>query len=184
MYLVPDARGSMLAGTYAGLFRSVDNGANWTSVDGMPADAPILSLVVDASGQLFAGSVEGRLFRSADNGVSWGAVRAVISAPNRADDRPMDNFERLAVGAGGRLFAGLGFGGVYRSTDNGDTWTPHPDWWNAYSPMLLSLAANAQGHLFVGTDGQGIWRSINNGDTWTTINAGVRDAYVGHFAAN
>ncbi len=81
----------------------------------------------------------------------------------------------LITNSEGHIFAGTGGGasgiegnGVFRSTDNGNTWTQ-----SGLSDLYIwSLAINNDGHIFAGTMNQGVWRSTTNGDSWTQINDG------------
>src|SRR3989442_994636 len=70
----------------------------------------------------------------------------------------------VVVGSTGTIFVAAS-GGVYRSTDNGDSWIKAsnglPD-----TLFISSLAINSRGHIFAGT-GQGIYRSTDGGESWT-----------------
>lgn len=68
---------SILYATYAGfggrhVWKSVDDGTNWSAIDGDLPDVPIHSLVIDPSrsGHLFLGSDLG-VFETSDGGRSW-----------------------------------------------------------------------------------------------------------------
>ncbi|MCK4672935.1 T9SS type A sorting domain-containing protein [candidate division WOR-3 bacterium] len=69
----------------------------------------------------------------------------------------------IAADSATTIFAGTRNGGVYRSTDNGDTWellTPTTTW-NAYS-----LAISTNNDVFCGTD-YGIRKSTDMGNSWS-----------------
>ncbi|MGE5449494.1 MAG: T9SS type A sorting domain-containing protein, partial [Bacteroidales bacterium] len=68
------------------------------------------------------------------------------------------NVSSLAINSGGHIFAGTYEGGVFRSTDNGENWTPI----NAglTNPMVSSLGVSPSGHIFAGTTGSGVFRSV------------------------
>ena len=71
-------------------------------------------------------------------------------------------------------------GGVYISTDNGDTWTlSHSDPWVT---SILTIGSS----IFVGSFGDGVWRSTNLGGAWEQINTGFAGAayYVMSLHAN
>jgi photosystem II stability/assembly factor-like uncharacterized protein len=88
------------------------------------------------------------------------------------------NIWSLAVNrASGEIFAGTaGCGtGVYRSTDNGDSWALANT--GLTSTDIAGLGINNNGHIFAATrsimgQGGGIFRSTDNGDSWTEQNNG------------
>ena len=85
--------------------------------------------------------------------------------------------------AGGLLVAGTSqgsTGGVYLSSDNGETWTLSKS-----DPWVTSILIVGS-TIFVGSFGDGVWRSTNNGTTWGQINDGFAGAayYVLSLAAN
>lgn len=141
----------------SGVFRSTDNGANWTAVNTGITDLDVRSLAVNVNGDLFAGSVGG-VFRSSDDGANWTAVNSGLPYP--AYD--------LAVNSNGHVFAATGgqagYGGVFRSTNNGESWTNI----GLKDTTIWTIAVNpSSGHIFAGTFwGEGVFRSTNNGASW------------------
>jgi len=70
----------------------------------------------------------------------------------------------LAINSSGHIFAGTYFGGgVFRSTDDGGTWTPVNN--GLECGNIWSLAINSSGEIFAGTAGcqEGVYRSTDNG---------------------
>ena len=90
----------------------------------------------------------------------------------------------LAINSRGDIFAGIQYGGVYRSTDNGNNWTqinrglPADIWVTSFA------INNSSGDIFTGTRGSGVFRSTNNGNNWTQINNGLRNLDVYSLAIN
>jgi hypothetical protein len=149
---------NLFVGAYhAGVFRSTDNGANWTA-SGLGSQFPWAFAVKDAN--LFAGTTGGGAFRSTDNGNSWTA--AGLSGL----------FVSSFAVVGTDLFATTR-DAVYRSTNNGDDWVSVsagiPVGTDVYS--IIAVGTN----LFVGTatSGVGPFLSTNNGISWTTVNTGL-----------
>ena len=68
--------------------------------------------------------------------------------------------QSLAINSTGHIFAGTSGGGVFRSTDNGDSWTEINN--GLTSAVVLSLAINSTGHIFAGTSGGGVFRSLES----------------------
>lgn len=69
---------------------------------------------------------------------------------------------------GNNVYVSTWAAGVYRSTDNGDSWTQNnsglTDW---YTWATRSI----NNKLYTCTDGDGIFTSGNNGDSWSQINS-------------
>jgi photosystem II stability/assembly factor-like uncharacterized protein len=76
---------------------------------------------------------------------------------------PSITVQALALNSSRHIFAGTGRG-VFRSTDDGDSWTLFND--GLTSKDVRSLAVNSSGHIFAGTTGA-IFRSTDNGVSWT-----------------
>lgn len=79
---------------------------------------------------------------------------------------------RCFAAIGTTLFAEVYGGGLYSSTNNGDSWSPiipvthAPDSMLSFPPLCL---ASSDTTLFAGTHMGGLCRSTNNGITWTTV---------------
>jgi len=70
----PTTPGSLYTVTYgSGIWKSSDSGANWISCSGQSANLNVLSLQIDGTGKLYAGT-EGGVFVSADGCGSWTAM--------------------------------------------------------------------------------------------------------------
>src|SRR5262249_19107587 len=99
----------------------------------------------------------------------------------------------------GDIFAGTYFGGgVFRSTNNGNTWSEQNEGIIAtdvraiaiFSPVPFGLSAStspsgATDAIFAGTYGLGMFRSsFNSGQSWEKINNGLPALYVRSLATN
>lgn len=80
----------------------------------------------------------------------------------------------LAINSDGDIFAGDAHsrGGVFRSTDNGDSWTS-----NLTIINPSALAINSMGHIFAGGPG-GLYRSKDNGVSWTDLSNAILHTHV------
>jgi hypothetical protein len=91
----------------------------------------------------------------------------------------------LAVSANGangtNLFAVTLYGGVFLSTNNGESWTQASNGLTdlGITTLVVSPEKNGAGtaNLFAGT-GSGVFLSTNNGTNWTLVNAGLKIADV------
>jgi len=80
-----------------------------------------------------------------------------------------NNFKGCFAESVGNLYV-AGTGGVFRSTDNGTSWTVRNS--NSLNAAVISMAIINK-NLFAGTIDQGVFLSTNNGGNWTTINTGL-----------
>lgn len=108
------------------------------------------------NGNIFANNRGVGVFRSVD-GVHWTAVNTGLA---NLDVR------NVVINSSGTLFAAK-IDGVFRSTDNGDSWVL-----TGFTQEADLIHVNPSGHLFVGTEFDGIFRSTDDGVTWVSASAG------------
>lgn len=166
---VRDHHGHLFAATEGeGIFRSTDDGTTWVLPDSSLAGWTVFEIVVDSTANiLYAAGSGGYLLRSTDDGGNW----AVLPAPGPY---------RLAVSPNGNLYGGAlptewSPGGVFRSTDHGESWTP--SLLGSYA-IVNGLATDSGGAIFVGLnddrnlEGQ-IYRSLDDGESWALASEGL-----------
>ena len=151
-------------GFEAGLLRSKDMGSTWSWVSGVLNNVGIVSLAINSKGHIFAGSDQGRIFRSTDDGESWLEVNTeaitthvLALAANSNDHMFAVALQEVISGVGGPN------DGIFRSTDDGETWAKL----NIGSTGGIHALAidHSNGRIFVAVD-TGILRSVDDGDTW------------------
>ena len=111
---VNDGGGIFVGTEHDGIFRSTDGGATFVQV--FEAEAMVLSFAFNSRGYIFAGS--GGIWRSVDEAATWSAM---LGSP------PHAYVLALLVDSKDHILAGLlphgdGASGVFRSTDDGQTW--------------------------------------------------------------
>ncbi|MDD1709270.1 MAG: hypothetical protein LUQ33_08900, partial [Methanoregulaceae archaeon] len=67
----------------------------------------------------------------------------------------------ISMNADGAIFAGSLEGNVYRSTDDGLSWTT-----TGLGVSMSRLVIGREGYIFAGTEWQGVYRSTDGGETW------------------
>lgn len=200
------ARGSgdhtrILAGTYGnGVFRSVDNGDQWTPVvNGLTAPA-IRTFEDDPfyPGAILAGTEPGRIFRSEDDGLSWSGLDGIERLPWVNEwylpYSPRAGAVRNIYSPPGsdRLLGSVEVGGLIVSDDRGERWvvnpilgdtdihfiTGHPD-----EPDLLFAALGWASLKSVPVPDDapplgGVARSTDGGATWTKFHSAYTRAVI------
>lgn len=136
-------------------FSSSDNGLTWDTItNGLPIYSQLISLTT--SGPLVFAANYDSVYRSSDSGRSWRSIGSGFPT--------YPEIHRLASNSVA-LFAGTYGNGVFRSEDNGTTWTAINA--NLLSRNILSLLATDY-QVFAGTP-NGVFVSIDNGTNWTSV---------------
>jgi photosystem II stability/assembly factor-like uncharacterized protein len=155
---------------------SEDRGETWTRIVPVPFGIVYTSVAVDPfdSDTLYLGTCCGLrglslgVLKSRDRGRTW-TEKSVGLTPvsRRIQDLVLD--PRIP----GLVYAGTA-GGVFKSTDGGETWKASElrDWVN-----VLAVAPSSAGSLYAGTI-RGLFRSDDGGETWRSADTGLPDRWV------
>jgi Secretion system C-terminal sorting domain len=153
------------------LTTEVDNGSVfWQQANG-PYGLDVTSIVINSSGDVFAGTSGGGVYLSTNNGSSWTQVNSGLTNTTVLS---------LAINTSGNIFAGID-GGVCLSTNKGSSWTEVNN--GLRCATVWSLAINSSGYIFAATD-EGVYLSTNNGNNWTQVNRGLTNTVVFALAIN
>ncbi|HMU41935.1 MAG TPA: T9SS type A sorting domain-containing protein [Ignavibacteriaceae bacterium] len=160
---------NVFAGTSEyGIYRSSDNGINWTHL----FDENISSLAFNEN-SIFAGSIYTGVYRSNDNGNTWNPVNSGLE----------NNWINCLAVRGANVYAGTEWNGtlsgmgVYYSINNGINWSllTLPD------RCIKSIAVHDES-IFVSTQHFGVfdalYRSTDNGVNWAELINGLPDGTI------
>jgi hypothetical protein len=149
---------NVFAGTNGNLLLSTNNGATWTVVEYIPGN------YLFTSGSNIFASNGFNVFLSANIGASWTAVYSGYFEGNGCSG---GGRAQCFTVIGNTFFAGNGCGGVFRSSNNGTSWTIVNNREAGYSPINC-IAGNGSNIIFGAGNGI-ICRSTDNGTTWNNI---------------
>jgi photosystem II stability/assembly factor-like uncharacterized protein len=175
---------NLFAGTNGnGVYRTNDNGASWNQVNNGLNKLAVYTFAVNSL-NLFAGTYNGEVYRSVNEGDSWTQVHLLPNIKLQSGAELTNGAVTALVLKDSNLFAGIyaqipdggkpGFGGVYRSINNGGSWTETLKAWPGFG--VIALAVNGT-YLFAGTN-RGVYRSADNGDSWILVNNGLTNIDV------
>jgi photosystem II stability/assembly factor-like uncharacterized protein len=174
-----------------GIYKSADAGKTWTfiglrdvgqiaTVRVHPTNPDIV--YVAASGNPFVANNERGVYRSADGGKTWKLILFVSDTCGAADlelQPGNPNVVFATMWHGQRkpwtIISGAREGGIYKSTDGGDTWTklagglPNELFGRA-NVAIPAVTPNRIYALIEAKPGSGLYRSEDAGATWSLIN--------------
>jgi hypothetical protein len=156
------------------------------------------ALVVDAtnSNTILAGGVSGGIWKSTNNGASWvlkNSPTHSLSVTSLAQDTRTGytgtwyyaTGEFVGNSASDRGYMAVFRGtGIYKSTDNGETWNVLPNtetlpttWNSAYNYVTRIVVSPTTGYVFAASNGLGIFRSTDGGSNFSLVHGGTNDQY-------
>jgi photosystem II stability/assembly factor-like uncharacterized protein len=139
----------------------------------MPVPAPIqrtiTALLADptSTSRLYV-AFSNQIFTTNDAGATW---TAAIGGPKSA------GVSSFASHSASLVYAGTDGEGVFRSTDNGLSWSPANAGLADLSVTSL-VAAQTSGTLYAGTRTGGVFKSMDGASTWIAVNNGLSNQPV------
>ncbi|MCA9267764.1 MAG: hypothetical protein KDA41_04810, partial [Planctomycetales bacterium] len=120
---------------------------------------------------IFAGSVSGGVWRSTDGGANWFPSSALLSnlcVTSLVFDPSDNNVMYAATGEGFIGNLGMRGGGIFKSTDAGQTWSHLPSTDHQSFLQVSRLAISPAGNVLLAATEQGIRRSVDKGQSWSS----------------
>ena len=120
------------------------------------------TIAENSQGEIFIGSEKGGVYRLCSDNESIGYLGFINS-----------DVEVIGINSSDVIFVGTSAEGVFRSEDNGESWTKTNNGLG-YKPWVWGFLFLDNGDILVGITG-GVYRSSDNGETW--ISSGL-DTYA------
>jgi len=177
--------GKLFVGTDAGVWVSTDKGESWRSANsGMKANHGVGEIAV-RDNHLLVKSFGG-VYASADNGNTWTLVKdsiepAASQIPPEWARWPFNRQVNHLAAINDVVLAGT-FGGVFRSTDRGQTWEgasqglPYGERTSIASSINTLAVIGAK--IYAGVHDSGLFISDDLGRSWTEASRDLRDMKV------
>jgi hypothetical protein len=171
---------TVLTGSDSGIYRSTNNGTTWAAINNGLTSKTVHALTFQGT-NLFAGTDSG-VFLSTNNGSSWKAVNTGL--PKYGVYALTVNDTNIFAGAAWYSMSGSGGGsggGVYISTNSGETWSVAG---TGFPNVPVNTIAVSSTNIFVGFAGGGLCRSTDNGTSWNLLETMAPNRPIEAFALN
>jgi len=155
----PTISGPLVAGSQTVSGTGIPGAIVQVFVNGVPPGAPA---VVNAQGRWVASNLTPPLAQG-DN----------VTAQETVSGLSSDVSAVAIVAPPPALYAGTSGGGVFKSTNEGGSWSAVNIGLTNAVILTLAIDPAAPATVYAGTDGGGVFKSTNGGSSWSTVNAGL-----------
>ncbi|NUM34181.1 MAG: hypothetical protein HUU50_06535 [Candidatus Brocadiae bacterium] len=171
MSIAPSNPEIIYAGTYSGVFKSINGGNTWSRMGNGITRSDISSLAVDPGNAniVYAGTELGTIFKTIDGGSTWSSLVTFQNA-----------WEIYAIAVhpanSNIVYACTEDSGIFKSQNSGSSWQPIGNIPSITGIACIAIDPNNPNILYIGTDYQpdgSIFKSIDGGDTWTKSDNGI-----------
>ncbi|MCX6232088.1 MAG: T9SS type A sorting domain-containing protein [Bacteroidetes bacterium] len=165
------SNGNLFCGSSNRMFKSTDGGASWLWLSVLPDSATYLD-IAEIGGNIVTSYTKGAgfgIYYSGNSGTTWTLATGITS------------ISRFFLVDGTNLFVGGSVNGVFKSTDNGQTWNVSGTGLPASSGIWAVMRSGTK--LFANSaTGNGLFESSDNGATWTNTAASVFNGFCQVFS--
>jgi photosystem II stability/assembly factor-like uncharacterized protein len=162
-----------------GVIVSHDGGETWERTD-LVGHAVALAVSSQDAARVYVAISDRSIHRSDDEGATWAMVNQNplqgFEIPREDPDAPGPTVWSLAVDPGNpdKVYAGLFAGGVFISTDGGETWSPSSAGMDPETSVrAIEVDPGFPDVVYAGTLNSGVYVSTDGGQTWRQINEGL-----------
>lgn len=150
-----------------GLIRSTNSGVSWSSlyVNGLSFAK---ALVVSSSGTVYVASSIS-VFRSYDRGATWSSSLTREGSSCSSANYVSSEITTLALDKAGNIYVGTNYCGVYKSVDQGTTWTWISATLGGGHANVEKLITDSYGNVYARVMNVGLMKSTGGSGTWTNV---------------
>ena len=164
---------TIFVGGIGGLMRSDDGGATWEGFQ-FPEPPSIVTAIVFSPDfaqdqTITLATMDDGIYYTHNAGVTW-----------RASNIGLYDRHVMCLAGAQTLYAGTDTG-VYRSTNQGQSWNALP--FPTLPTTVLSLVVLPDGSILVGTEEDGLYRSTDSGQSWTRVASDLLDDAINALVA-
>ena len=170
------------------------NSLDWKEAGPIDVGGRTRALGIDVANPniIIAGGTSGGIWKSTDKGSTWkmkSTLNQILSVTSLAQDTRTGFTNNWYYATGEFLGSANDMGfthrftgdGIYKSTDNGESWnilpstvSPNPTGWDSDYDFVSKITVNPiNGDIFIAVQASGIFRSTDGGNTFTNVLGGL-----------
>lgn len=151
-----------------GVYKSEDSGTNWNLSLSVP-DARSVAINPGNTNIVYAATWDG-IYKTGNGGTKWDKLKGEPGR-GRVWSVTIDPIKNNTV------YIGLDKGGIYKSTDSGENWTPQNLGLsnNDIRCLVIDVTAKVE---YVGTFGGGVYKRQQGEETWRPISVGLSNTKI------
>jgi len=162
----------LLAGTDMGVFIWNESTTRWSLIESPMTDVWAITQNPDNPDIIYAGARPAKMFRSMNAGKTWEHLSIegladfsdINMGPTRFTQILFDPIDR------GTIWATVEIGGIFQSTDNGNTWQARVNGLESIDVHGIWITQkSASEKIIYATTNRGLHRSLNNGISWNFV---------------
>ena len=158
-------------GGTSGVFKSIDGGRKWRTINNGLTNVSINILAIDpvTTTTIYAGT-DGGVFRSIDGGANWVEINTNIP-DTKVNYHPTRSILAIAIDPNNTstVYAGSYGGGLFRSTDYGNSWVSIGSGLPNTFIQAIAIDPNKSNIILVAPNDAGVFKSEDSGDNWTQL---------------
>jgi photosystem II stability/assembly factor-like uncharacterized protein len=166
------------------IYKSTDQASTWKRIF-QGGNTHIISDLAANPGDplaIYAVTYAGDVLRSRDAGLHWDAANNGLGGMNISFfySRYVDAPPGIAVDPAdpSTMYAGSYEGGLFKTTDGGDTWTFSDTGFAGTTIKSLAIPPDSPYIAYAAADGFGLFESSNGGKSWRKIGRGIDDRFI------
>lgn len=110
--------------------------------------------------------------QTSSNSSNWTPIGPIPNSPRGPREGRVTAFD-VDPNNSNILFAGSNGGGVWKSTDGGNNWSPKTDFFATMEIWAIAVAPSNSNTIYAGTKGLGVIKSTDGGETWSQTGPGI-----------
>jgi photosystem II stability/assembly factor-like uncharacterized protein len=182
--IAPSRSSTLYAGqAFVGVLKSTDSGSYWTQanngltavgiyVSALAVDPTNADIVYVATPPTGRPNTDAKIFKSTNGAAQWRQVPIALPKGTSITSLVINPAKPFTIYATYANYGDTGIGGVFKSSDSGETWAVAQNGLPAAWIWTLTIDTGSPSQIYAATQ-DGVFRSTDAATSWTPLNSGL-----------